>query len=166
MLSSSVMQLTNDIDYSHHFFFADVFSQQKKIEISTPYDPVHLTHVGFNSDTGEFTVSTVLYKCIAGQSAHYLFISSKGLPKEWQQLLQNSGITKEDQAANPQAVMDIVAFYQDATQSAAEEDAVWKKFGSNTKGTAGPMDGAGKAEGANPAIRSGDGVYEKPVSRR
>lgn len=35
----------------------DVFSQPKKIEISTPYDPVHLTHVGFNSDTGEFTVS-------------------------------------------------------------------------------------------------------------
>jgi len=37
--------------------FSDVFTQQKKIEISTPYDPVHLTHVGFNSDTGEFTVS-------------------------------------------------------------------------------------------------------------
>jgi p21-activated kinase 1 len=44
-----------------HLFLppADVFSQQKKMEISTPYDPVHLTHVGFNSDTGEFTVSVV-----------------------------------------------------------------------------------------------------------
>jgi hypothetical protein len=32
---------------------------KKKIEISTPYDPVHLTHVGFNSHTGEFTVSLI-----------------------------------------------------------------------------------------------------------
>lgn len=39
----------------------DVFTQQKKIEISTPYDPVHLTHVGFNSDTGEFTVSVLFF---------------------------------------------------------------------------------------------------------
>jgi hypothetical protein len=39
----------------------DVFSNpNKKVEISTPYDPVHLTHVGFNSDTGEFTVSTTI----------------------------------------------------------------------------------------------------------
>lgn len=79
---------------------SDVFSQQtKKVEISTPYDPVHLTHVGFNSDTGEFT----------------------GLPREWQQLLQDSGISRQDQEANPQAVMDIVAFYQDATQQAGED---------------------------------------------
>ncbi|CAO1631619.1 unnamed protein product [Parajaminaea phylloscopi] len=107
---------------------SDVFSQpSKKIEISTPYDPVHLTHVGFNSDTGEFT----------------------GLPREWQQLLQDSGISRQDQEANPQAVMDIVAFYQDATQHASEEDAVWKKFG-GAKGSKGP-------EG--PDAR---GVYEKP----
>ncbi|CDR99939.1 hypothetical protein [Sporisorium scitamineum] len=79
---------------------SDVFSAQKKIEISTPYDPVHLTHVGFNSDTGEFT----------------------GLPKEWQQLLQESGISRQDQEANPQAVMDIVAFYQDATKSEGGND--------------------------------------------
>ncbi|KPV74164.1 uncharacterized protein RHOBADRAFT_37120 [Rhodotorula graminis WP1] len=82
---------------------ADVFSNtggggssssSRKVEISTPYDPVHLTHVGFNSDTGEFT----------------------GLPKEWQQLLQNAGVSREEQAAHPQAVAEIVAFYQDATK--------------------------------------------------
>lgn len=114
---------------------SDVFSQpSKKIEISTPYDPVHLTHVGFNSDTGEFT----------------------GLPREWQQLLQDSGISKQDQEANPQAVMDIVAFYQDATQHASEEDAVWKKFG-GAKGSKGPTDGPESA-----AELSTRGVYEKP----
>lgn len=31
-------------------------SKKEKMEISTPYDPVHLTHVGFNYHTGEFTV--------------------------------------------------------------------------------------------------------------
>jgi len=32
-------------------------SKKERMEISTPYDPVHLTHVGFNYNTGEFTVS-------------------------------------------------------------------------------------------------------------
>lgn len=32
-------------------------SKKERMEISTPYDPVHLTHVGFNYHTGEFTVS-------------------------------------------------------------------------------------------------------------
>lgn len=27
------------------------------MEISSPYNPVHLTHVGYNPDTGEFSVS-------------------------------------------------------------------------------------------------------------
>lgn len=74
----------------------------KRLEISTPYDPVHLTHVGFNSSTGEFT----------------------GLPKEWQQLLQESGISRSDQEKNPQAVMEIVKFYQEA-----RGDNVWDKMG-------------------------------------
>jgi p21-activated kinase 1 len=30
--------------------------KDSRMEISTPYDPVHLTHVGFNFHTGEFTV--------------------------------------------------------------------------------------------------------------
>lgn len=68
----------------------DVFKPNQRLEISTPYDPVHLTHVGFNSSTGEFT----------------------GLPKEWQQLLQESGISRSEQEKNPQAVMEIVKFYQ------------------------------------------------------
>ncbi|GAA6003603.1 hypothetical protein JCM10207_003502 [Rhodosporidiobolus poonsookiae] len=104
-------------------FLADVFSNSggggggKKVEISTPYDPVHLTHVGFNSDTGEFT----------------------GLPKEWQQLLQNAGVSREEQAAHPQAVAEIVAFYQDATKGltaplGAEQDDVWMKFGGKKAG--------------------------------
>ncbi|BFZ59763.1 Serine/threonine-protein kinase smu1 [Saitoella coloradoensis] len=78
------------------------------VAISTPYDPVHLTHVGFNNDTGEFT----------------------GLPKEWQKLLSDSGISKVEQAQHPQAVMDIVKFYTEVQEGkeTAEGEGVWKKF--------------------------------------
>src|SRR5690606_11418789 len=73
-------------------------------EISSPYNPVHLTHVGINHDTGEFT----------------------GLPKEWQQLLQEAGISKQEQKAHPQAVLDIIGFYTDSSKRKNEE--VWHKF--------------------------------------
>lgn len=84
-------------------FMSEFLNNSKRPEISTPYDPVHLTHVGFNSSTGEFT----------------------GLPKEWQQLLQESGISKLEQEKNPQAVMDIVKFYQESRG----EVSVWDKMG-------------------------------------
>jgi p21-activated kinase 1 len=80
---------------------SEIFNPTKRPEISTPYDPVHLTHVGFNSTTGEFT----------------------GLPKEWQQLLQESGISRSEQEKNPQAVMEIVKFYQEGHGD------VWDKLG-------------------------------------
>jgi p21-activated kinase 1 len=35
------------------FSALDLLNTNKQVVISTPYDPVHLTHVGFNSDTGE-----------------------------------------------------------------------------------------------------------------
>ncbi|KAG6821444.1 hypothetical protein H0H93_010168 [Arthromyces matolae] len=82
-------------------FMSEVFNSSKRPEISTPYDPVHLTHVGFNSSTGEFT----------------------GLPKEWQQLLQESGISRSEQEKNPQAVMEIVKFYQEGQTDG------WDKLG-------------------------------------
>ncbi|KAI0272405.1 kinase-like domain-containing protein [Gloeopeniophorella convolvens] len=82
-------------------FMSDFLNSNKRPEISTPYDPVHLTHVGFNSSTGEFT----------------------GLPKEWQQLLQDSGISRTEQEKNPIAVMEIVKFYQEGGGD------VWDKMG-------------------------------------
>ncbi|KDQ11938.1 hypothetical protein BOTBODRAFT_96695, partial [Botryobasidium botryosum FD-172 SS1] len=90
----------------------DFLGTAKKPEISTPYDPVHLTHVGFNSSTGEFT----------------------GLPKEWQQLLQESGISRQDQEKNPQAVMEIVKFYQEGRGGGE----VWDKMG-RVKSAADPI---------------------------
>lgn len=78
--------------------------------------------------------------------------------------------------------MDIVAFYQDATQNAAEEDSVWKKFG-GAKGAAGAStpssdsrpgtagegvsdDGLARATSSQGATHGEGGkkLYEKPVS--
>lgn len=86
--------------------FMSFMSNSKRPEISTPFDPVHLTHVGFNASTGEFT----------------------GLPREWQQLLHDSGISRSEQEKNPQAVMEIVKFYQEG-QGGRREDEVWEKMG-------------------------------------
>ncbi|KAJ7334158.1 STE/STE20/PAKA protein kinase [Mycena albidolilacea] len=98
-----------------------IFNTQKRPEISTPYDPVHLTHVGFNSSTGEFT----------------------GLPKEWQQLLQESGISRLEQEKNPQAVMEIVKFYQEG-----QAGDPWDKLG--TMGTFEPQEADGFANPRSP----------------
>ncbi|KAF3936761.1 PAK-2p27 [Dactylella cylindrospora] len=79
----------------------------KKVEISQPSNPVHVTHVGYDFETGEFT----------------------GLPPEWQKLLESSGVTKEEQEKHPETVMEVVRFYNAATNSARfEEDVVWSKF--------------------------------------
>jgi p21-activated kinase 1 len=75
-------------------FMTDFLNSHKRPEISTAYDPVHLTHVGFDSSTRKYI----------------------GLPKEWQQLLQDlqdSGVSKSDQEKNPFDVMEIVKFYQE-----------------------------------------------------
>ncbi|KAJ1540038.1 signal transducing kinase of the PAK, partial [Cladochytrium tenue] len=79
---------------------------QSKMEISSPYNPVHLTHVGYNQITGEFT----------------------GLPREWQTMLQEAGISAQDQQLHPQAVIDVMGFYTDATGGKLN-DTVWEKFG-------------------------------------
>ncbi|CAO3645883.1 unnamed protein product [Cunninghamella blakesleeana] len=72
--------------------------------ISLPYNTRHVTHVGFDADTGEFT----------------------GLPNEWQILLRCSGITKKEQEQNPQAVIDAIEFYQ-GTRNLNNDD-VWNKI--------------------------------------
>lgn len=50
------------------------------MDISTPYNTIHVTHVGYDPVAGVFT----------------------GLPREWQILLNQSGITKTEQEQNPQ----------------------------------------------------------------
>ncbi|KAL7621933.1 signal transducing kinase of the PAK [Parahypoxylon ruwenzoriense] len=77
----------------------------KKPVISAPENPVHLTHVGYDSSTGQFT----------------------GLPKEWQRLINESGIPENARRENPQMIADIVTFYKETTER-PHEDQVLEKF--------------------------------------
>ena len=72
-------------------FMTDFLNPNKRPEITTPHDLVHLTHVDFDPSTGEFT----------------------GLPQEWRQLLEDSGISKSDQERNRLTVIEIIKFYQE-----------------------------------------------------
>ncbi|XP_067127808.1 serine/threonine-protein kinase PAK 2 isoform X2 [Centruroides vittatus] len=70
---------------------------RKEIEkpvISPPTNFEHTVHVGFDAVTGEFT----------------------GMPESWARLLQNSNITKSEQKENPQAVLDVLNWYDASTK--------------------------------------------------
>ncbi|KAI8631059.1 hypothetical protein F5Y19DRAFT_482897 [Xylariaceae sp. FL1651] len=77
----------------------------KKPIISAPENPVHVTHVGYDSSTGQFT----------------------GLPKEWQRLINESGIPENARRENPQMIADIVTFYKETTEK-PPEDQILEKF--------------------------------------
>ena len=103
-------------------FMTDFLKSHKRPEISTPYDPVRLTHAIFDSSTGEFT----------------------GLPKEWQQLLQDCEISKSNKE-NPLNVMENVKFYQEGGGD------VWDKMGhSSVQGIFPPPPIPGAAPAAYP----------------
>lgn len=72
----------------------------RKVDISAPLDFVHEVHVGFDSDTGEFS----------------------GLPDQWSKLLQVSGITRNEMAKNPQGLVDVLGFYTEDVQGHQQEE--------------------------------------------
>ncbi|PLB41352.1 mitogen-activated protein kinase kinase kinase kinase STE20 [Aspergillus candidus] len=84
-------------------FVNSMLGSPRGIKISAPENPVHVTHVGYDNRTGQFT----------------------GLPKEWQRLLQESGISKKEQEEHPQTMVDIMRFYE---KNARGDDEVWHKF--------------------------------------
>ena len=76
----------------------DFLKSHKRPEISGAYDPVHITHVSFDPSTGEFT----------------------GLPKEWEQILQDTGTSKSGQEKNPLGVIEIVKSCQNWADTSSE----------------------------------------------
>ncbi|XP_054247424.1 serine/threonine-protein kinase PAK 1 isoform X3 [Indicator indicator] len=70
--------------------------EKERPEISLPSDFEHTIHVGFDAVTGEFTNCQGLLQ---------------GMPEQWARLLQTSNITKSEQKKNPQAVLDVLEFY-------------------------------------------------------
>ncbi|GIZ39650.1 hypothetical protein CKM354_000302500 [Cercospora kikuchii] len=77
----------------------------RKPTISAPENPVHVTHVGYDQETGEFT----------------------GLPKEWQRTLQANGISEQEQKKNPQAIIDVVTFFNENNDNGSD-DWTYHKF--------------------------------------
>ncbi|XP_001359245.3 serine/threonine-protein kinase PAK 1 [Drosophila pseudoobscura] len=65
-----------------------------KPNISYPTNFEHTVHVGFDPVTGEFT----------------------GMPEAWARLLMNSNISKQEQKKNPQAVLDVLKWFDNTTK--------------------------------------------------
>uniref|UniRef100_A0A8C0QVS9 non-specific serine/threonine protein kinase n=2 Tax=Laurasiatheria TaxID=314145 RepID=A0A8C0QVS9_CANLU len=84
--------------------------EKERPEISLPSDFEHTIHVGFDAVTGEFTNSPF-------QTSRPVTVASSqsegkmGIPEQWARLLQTSNITKLEQKKNPQAVLDVLKFY-------------------------------------------------------
>ncbi|KAH8704960.1 kinase-like domain-containing protein [Talaromyces proteolyticus] len=87
-------------------FVNSVLGSPRNIKISAPENPVHVTHVGYDNQTGQFT----------------------GLPKDWQRMLQASGISKKEQEQHPQTMVDIMRFYEKNAGGLGDDDEVWHKF--------------------------------------
>lgn len=73
--------------------------KSKKPEISLPTEFEHKVHVGFDPVTGDFT----------------------GMPEQWTKLLQVSNISSAEQKKNPQAVIDVLKFYDSNTKKGDDD---------------------------------------------
>lgn len=49
------------------------------------------------------------------------YISPQGMPEQWARLLQTSNITKLEQKKNPQAVLDVLEFYNSKKTSSSQK---------------------------------------------
>ncbi|XP_010601381.1 serine/threonine-protein kinase PAK 3 isoform X3 [Fukomys damarensis] len=78
--------------------------EKERPEISLPSDFEHTIHVGFDAVTGEFTPDLYGSQMCPGKLP-------EGIPEQWARLLQTSNITKLEQKKNPQAVLDVLKFY-------------------------------------------------------
>ena len=85
-------------------FVTSLVSSPKKPLISAPENPIHVTHVGYDSSTGQFT----------------------GLPKEWQRLIIES-IPEKERREHPETLLNVVTFYKETTER-REDDQVLEKF--------------------------------------
>ena len=68
--------------------------EHEKPNISYPTKFLHVVHVGFDPDSGEFT----------------------GMPEQWARLLAASNISREMQLQNPQAVLDVLNYYEHSSK--------------------------------------------------
>ncbi|KAL8825268.1 MAG: hypothetical protein Q9191_004516 [Dirinaria sp. TL-2023a] len=79
-------------------FVNSVLGSPRNVKISAPENPVHVTHVGFDNETGQFT-----------------------------RMLQASGITPKEQQQNPETMVNIMTLYKGMAEGRGDEE-VWHKF--------------------------------------
>ncbi|EFX00999.1 serine/threonine-protein kinase [Grosmannia clavigera kw1407] len=127
-------------------FMTSLVGSPKKPLISAPENPVHVTHVGYDSNTGQFT----------------------GLPKEWQRLISESGITEKERTQNPEALMQVITFYKETTEK-PQEDQVLEKFHDARPGLQPvllPTSPASQQPGASPGYMAAPSLISPPASPR
>ncbi|KAJ3276941.1 hypothetical protein HK104_003555, partial [Borealophlyctis nickersoniae] len=75
-------------------------------------------------------------------------------------MLQQAGITKQEQAANPQAVIDIIGFYSEASGGKLMDEQVWSKFNNPYAKQVNPEIGKGGMAGTKSPTTSPRGSPE------
>ncbi|KAN0025603.1 hypothetical protein ACTFIU_002042 [Dictyostelium citrinum] len=86
--------------------FLSIFSNKKKnkdkkkeFSVGSPFNVKHNIHVNYHSVTG-----------------------FEGLPKEWEVILQSSGITREDVVEHSEVVIDVLDFHMQQQQQQAQQE--------------------------------------------
>lgn len=55
-----------------------------------------------------------------------MLMLDQGLPKEWQRLINESGISEKERRENPQTMVDILQFYKETTERPPEDQSLEK----------------------------------------
>jgi len=92
--AAPVKKNTSQTEEKKHSFFSGLFKKKKEKasepNIGTPFNVHHHVHVDFNTKTG--------------------FV---GLPPEWEAMLENSSISRNEIADDPNAMLDVLQFESD-----------------------------------------------------
>ncbi|KAH6576467.1 hypothetical protein BASA61_005266 [Batrachochytrium salamandrivorans] len=89
-----------DCDSEVYSWIEDIYVRSPQVGISNPTNFAHNVHVGFDAQTGAF----------------------QGLPKEWNLLLEQSNISKDEMAQNPQVVIDVLGFFTENMSRTKDTD--------------------------------------------
>lgn len=88
----------------------------------------------------------------------------QGLPKEWQRTLKANGITEQEQKKNPQAIIDVVTFYNEQNEKRSDES-LYHKFDNARLNDSPQQQQLSLGGGMSPALTSsGYGAVGSPPS--
>ncbi|CAH1133113.1 unnamed protein product [Ceutorhynchus assimilis] len=113
-----------------------------KPNISYPTNFEHTVHVGFDPVSGEFT----------------------GMPEAWSRLLMNSNISKQEQKNNPQAVLDVLNWYDNTSKEPPNAKYMTKTNATTHSGSSLSRVSSSSPSSTTPTdIEGGPHSYHSPV---